>query len=143
MTPRQRTGRIVVCAIIVLYLLVDIGLSVWLATSNDRGYHPAKEVTRILITAVVLYCLWRGMNWAFWFTVVFSGARGLQTAGMGLLLTYGTPKATEGSPNELVAVGGFYLVIAAALLAFPGVQDFLLYQRKGPPKAEEPPFPPA
>jgi len=131
MPPELRRGKLLLLIAFAVSLLGDL-LTIVVKILRV-GLTPGSfgSVLRWLITAALLYAIWRGHRWARWLMV------GL--LGLGLVLI--GPVALV-SMHPLAIAVALQFIIALGLLAFsPSVSAFIDYQRalysenkKAPPK---------
>lgn len=112
------TGRLIVLVAIATTLLGDL-VVIFLTIPHIPPPRAIGSVVRWLITAVLLYAVWRGRTWARWLTVAL--------LSLGLLLAI--PQALRTMHPLLIGIA-LQFATAICLLAFPpSVSAFLEYQR--------------
>ena len=116
MTPEAALGRLILLVSFAVIVLLDLIPS---ALRLMHGGPIVEPSIRMILTAGLLWCVWRGMIWAIWVLVALSLAGGLLFLISGLFHL---------SPM-LMFMGVLYLGGAVCLFASP-VRAFLVAQRK-------------
>lgn len=105
-------------AVIVGVLLVDVAFSVWDITSHGRAVLTVDAI-RFVLTAVLLFLLYRGFNWtrlAFGVLFLMLGAMSLLGAVVSRLLNTVS--------TWLFVAGLVYVLLAIVLLGSTAVRAF-------------------
>lgn len=119
-------GRKIVIALIVIILLIDIivGASVSSfyaenGTMDMASYKLSQGIIRFILTALLMFFLYKGHSLAKWLSVVLFGLAGLGSL-IQLVLSFNAVS---------LAMGLAYIFFGAMLVASTSVNDFFRYQR--------------
>ncbi len=127
-------GKRIVIGIIAIILLIGVativGSIILYGVNGDIGFATLKTVSgliRLLLEIGILFCLYKGHNWARWLLVVFLGLGGI------ISLYFVIPLFTIISVFGVIylILGTLYIAMCINLIVSKAVKAFMTYQRYG------------
>ena len=120
----QSHGKRLVIAVIVIGFLVPVAVILLYVVTRGAAELP-RQLSRLILTGLLAYFLYRGYSWARWVTGVLSAIGGVAFVVMAILVAMNKPEFAV-----LAFICGIaYLFSGWVVLASPSAKEFLLAQR--------------
>lgn len=111
--------------IVLVIIGVTLGTSALVIITTNLKIGPQRlpqQVVRFVLTVLLTVCLYRGVGWARWLSVILFGLAGVGALGVGLL-------ADTGARLVLLVMGVCYVVCGGVLLLSKAVAAFFAQQQ--------------